>query len=122
MPSVGKLIENGRKVVWECDLYQPGHRGDVDLRAILDHHGPAFDLANRRPPCRIPSCLGRAIFKDATSMWPIKLDTITDPRADWAYTEPRNAKLFAMGWRVEMGKYVPPQTAKGPPPVGETGL
>lgn len=98
--TIGWFIEHDRQVEWACDLHQPGHHGPVDLQPILAAHGPGFSLTNRRPPCRVPGCLGRAIFSDVSSTWPRRLETITDIAARWEYSEPRDRELEARGWRT----------------------
>lgn len=125
MPSdpdtIGWFIQHGRQIEWACDLRQDGHHGLVDLKPIMDRHGPGFSLTNRRPPCRMPGCLGRVIFSDVSSTWPRPLQTITDIAARWEYSEPRDRELEARGWRIEMGKWIAPGTTKAPPPFRTTG-
>lgn len=106
---ISKMIDRGAKVRWHCDVVQ-GHHGEVDLKRIAKAKGGDYVLINRRPPCRIPGCPGQAIFEDWSRQWPTKLETITDADpAWWAFNDKRRAELVALGWCVEMGKWVAPK-------------
>lgn len=106
--TVGRMIERGAKVRWRCDIVQ-SHYGDVDLKRIAKAKGGDYQLINRRPPCRIPGCPGQAIFEDWSSQWPTRMETISDADTAWWEMNQRRANdLTALGWRVEMGKWVAP--------------
>lgn len=107
MASVGALLQAGHRVIWDCEVCR--RIGDVDLVAIAVTHGEAFSLANRRPPCRQPGCPGRVRFRLSMGLWHRELDTLTerDP-AWWAYQDAERARLIALGWRIEAGKWVGP--------------
>ena len=114
--TVGYLIEHNRKVRWRCTIMPDSHSGDVDLHRIARKKGGTFSLANRRPPCRIPGCPGRVRFDDATSLYWQSLDTITDRNdAWWSFNDAERARAEALGYRVEMGKWVAPETTKAAP-------
>lgn len=111
--AVGHLIEHERRVVWQCEVCRA--RGPVDLARVCAALGPDFSLANRRPSCRL--CPGRVEFKDETSMYGHSLDTGRINSAAWfAYNAAERTRLYALGWRVEMGKWIAPsadQPAQG---------
>lgn len=117
------MIEREAKIRWECEVAPLGHSGPADLHAIARARGGDYALANRRPPCRIPGCPGRVRFMDKTHVWPRQVDTITDKDpAWWTYSAAEKARLYALGWWLEMGKWRPPpapryapETAKDPP-------
>lgn len=109
LEPISKMIARGSKVRWCCDVVQ-GHHGDVDLTRIAKAKGGDYVLINRRPPCRFPGCPGQAIFEDWSRQWPTKLETITDADpAWWAMNQQRVDVLTALGWRMEMGKWVAPE-------------
>lgn len=114
--TVQHMIERSAKIRWRCDVAQ-GHYGDVDLKRIAKAKGGDYSIVNRRPPCRIPGCPGVAIFEDFSGSWPRKVETITDrDPAWWAENDRRRSELDALGYRMEMGKWVAPETTKAPPP------
>lgn len=121
--TVHAMIERSAKIRAECEVAPIGHSGPADLHAIARAKGGDYSLANRRPPCRVPGCPGRVRFVDMTSVWPRSLDTITDRNAAWwNYSAAEKARLYALGWWLEMGKWRPPpeprygsETTKGPP-------
>lgn len=116
LETVQRMIERSAKIRWRCDVGQ-GHHGDVDLKRIAKAKGGDYSLVNRRPPCRIPGCPGVVIFEDFTGSWPRKVETITDrDPAWWAENDRRRTELEALGYRVEMGKWIAPETTKAPPP------
>lgn len=107
--TVKAMIERGASIRAECEVSPISHSGPADLHSIARSKGGDYTLNNRRPPCRVPGCPGRVRFVDATSMWPRSLDTITDRDAAWwAYCEAERARLYALGWWLEMGKWKPP--------------
>lgn len=117
---ISKMIVRGSKIRWRCDVVQ-GHHGDVDLKRIAKARGGDYVLINRRPPCRIPGCPGQAIFEDWSRQWPTKLETITDADpAWWAMNQQRVNDLTALGWIMEMGKWVAPDDKK-PAPANRSG-
>lgn len=116
--TVHAMIERGAKIRAECEVAPIGHSGPADLPAIARAKGGDYSLANRRPACRVPGCPGRVRFIDTTSMWPRSLDTITDRDAAWwDYGAAEKARLHALGWWLEMGKWRPPPA----PPYGRQG-
>lgn len=107
--TVRSMIDRGADIRWECEVRPIGHGGPADLRAIAKARGGDFCLANRRPACRIPGCPGRARFMDRSHAWPRQIDTITDNNdAWWDYSAAEKARLYAIGWWLQMGKWQPP--------------
>lgn len=112
--TVADLIRAGGAVRWYCDA--GGHSGVVDLERIACLRGPYTVLSDRRPRCRMPDCPGRVEFKDHRRVFARPLDTIpADAPSAWAYEERRRAELKALGYRLEMGKWVAPEKRKAPP-------
>lgn len=117
--TAGYLLANGGRVRWRCDTGH--HHGDVDLGPIIERLGRDYDLSDRWPPCRVSGCPGIVEFIDGNSMWPRKLTRLSVNSPDWhAFHDRRRAELEAEGYRVEMGKWVSPDTKKPPPPVRTT--
>lgn len=120
--TLDQLIARNAKVAWSCDVgnvmgHVGYHGGEVDLLAMREAVGGSVILSNRRAPCREPGCPGRVEFKDVTSLWARRLDTITDKDAAyWAYNHAHRTELEAMGWRVERGYWKPPDAEKARPP------
>ncbi|MGH6979022.1 MAG: hypothetical protein ACRED4_07005 [Brevundimonas sp.] len=107
--TVSAMIERGAEIQAECEVKAVGHSGPADLHAIAKARGGDFTLANRRPSCRIAGCPGRVRFVDMSSAWPRKLDTISDKDdAWWAYNAAEKARMEALGWWMQMGKWQPP--------------
>lgn len=111
--TVADLIRGGGPVRWYCDA--SGHSGELDLERIACLRGPDTVLTNRRPPCSVAGCPGRVTFKDHRRVFARTLDTIPvhDP-VSWAYEERRRAELKALGYRLEMGKWVAPGQGTDP--------
>lgn len=106
---ISRMIDRESRVGWRCDVAL-GHRGDVDLKRIARAKGGDYVLINRRPPCRVPGCPGQAIFEDLSRQWPTRLETITDADpAWWEMNQQRVNVLTALGYRMEMGKWVAPK-------------
>ena len=104
MAKVSDLIAHKRRVQWRCCVCYAA--GPLHLMMVWEVCGD-ISLANRRPPCKL--CPGRVKFVDVTSIWGKPLDTIRETdEAFWEYGERERAKLQALGWRVEMGKWVAP--------------
>ncbi|MGX1804056.1 hypothetical protein ACWIDJ_17195 [Brevundimonas naejangsanensis] len=113
--TVQRMIERRANIRWRCDVGQ-GHHGDVDLKRVAKAKGGDYSIVNRRPSCRIPGCPGVVIFEDFSGSWPRKVETITDrDPAWWEENERRRAELMALGYRMEMGKWVAPK-------VGDDGV
>lgn len=111
---VSSMADRKARVRWACDV-SDSHYGDVDLRRIARAKGGDYSLWNKRASCRIPGCPGIVRFQDVSSMWPVKMDTITDRDPQWwALNDARRAELEALGYRVEMGKWVAPERQKPP--------
>lgn len=106
--SVSRMIGRGAKIRWRCDVAQ-GHYGEVDLKRIAKAKGGDYSIINKRPRCRIPDCPGVVIFEDFSGSWGRKLETITDRDAAWwDMNERRRLELEALGYRMEMGKWLKP--------------
>ncbi len=104
--TVQRLIEAGAVVHWRCEVCRAS--GPVDLAAIRAARGSEFSLSNRRPSCRL--CPGRVAFEDRSRVYHRPLDTIaTDDPTSWAFYDAERARLYALGWRVVMGKWVRPE-------------
>lgn len=59
--NLGALIEHCVSVRAKCD--RCGKCKDVDLAALAERVGAAFDLWDRRPRCNMtPGCEGRVLF------------------------------------------------------------
>lgn len=105
MFTVEALIARGARVRWYCDLQV--HCGDLDLARVRDERGDDFTLVNRRPPCPVAGCVGRVRLIDHAMPYGRPLDTIHDrDAAYWAWHDRRREELIALGWRVEMGKWI----------------
>ncbi|ADK99366.1 hypothetical protein [Brevundimonas subvibrioides] len=116
--TLGYLAANGGKVRWRCDT---GHGGKVDLSAMIADRGEDHDLADTWPPC--PLCPGVITFTDGNSLWPRDLTRLKVNSAEWwAHTQTWRLALEAAGWRVRMGKWIGPETAKAPAPATGPGL
>lgn len=103
--TIEGLIRAEAVIFWRCEVC--GAQGRVDLAALRLRLGPAFSLANRRPSCRL--CPGRVLFEDRGRVFIRRLDTIGDHSpAGWAYHDAERARLYALGWRVVMGKWTAP--------------
>lgn len=94
------MIKAGSDVVWRCEVCQK--IGKVDLEKIALLMGSDTTLANRRPSCRL--CPGRVKFEVRRGPFAHSLDTIHEAE-DWAYSESERRRLYALGWRVVMGKW-----------------
>lgn len=106
---ISRMIDRSAKIRWHCDV-SVNHHGDADLKRIAKAKGGDYRLANKHPPCRIPGCPGIVTFKDCSSQFPVPLDTITDrDDAWWALSEKRRAQLKALGYQMELGKWVAPK-------------
>lgn len=107
--TISRMIDRGARIRWHCDV-SVNHYGDADLKRIAKAKGGDYRLANKHPPCRIPGCPGIVTFKDCSSQFPVPLDTITDQDdAWWALNERRRTHLKALGYRMELGKWVAPE-------------
>jgi hypothetical protein len=107
--TIGRQAERGAKIRWQCDVVS-SHYGDVDLKRIARAKGGDYVLVNKRPPCRIPGCPGIVSFSDCSRVYWQKLETLSDRDPEWwAFNDKRRAELIALGWRVEMGKWVAPK-------------
>lgn len=110
------MLERRAKIRWRCDVAQ-GHYGDVDLKRIAKTKGGSYSIVNRRPRCRIAGCPGVVIFEDFSGSWARQVETIQRASPEWwAENDRRRAELQALGYRMEMGKWVAPETKKAPPP------
>lgn len=108
--TIESLIQSGAVIHWRCEVCRAG--GKADLEAIRAAKGPDFTLSNRRPSCRI--CPGRVLFEDRSSVYFRRMDIHTDrDPAFWAYQDRERARLYALGWRVVMGKWVAPEGTEG---------
>lgn len=106
--TVADLMRGGGLVRWYCDA--GGHSGELDLARVACLRGPDTVLTNRRPPCPVCGCPGRVTFKDHRRVFARSLDTIRDhDPVVWAYEERRRTELKALGYRLEMGKWVAPK-------------
>lgn len=113
--TVGQMADAGKKIRWECLAFPGQHSGPVDLQRIIDAKGEGFTLANRRPRCAVPDCPSRVRFVDRSSLYHRFLDTIAEgSEAWWSFNDAERAKLISRGWRCKMGKWVRPETKKGP--------
>lgn len=103
--TIESLIAAGAVVHWRCEVCRAS--GPVDLAAVMAARGPGFSLADRRPPCRL--CPGRVLFEDRSRVYHRPLDTLPlDDPAVWAFYDAERARLYSLGWRVVMGKWVAP--------------
>lgn len=104
---VSDLIRAGHVVIWDCEVCQ--RAGPVDLIAIERAKGGDWSLANRRPCCRQPGCIGRVRFKRMNGLWAFPMDTIKDGSAEaFAYHDGERERLEAAGWRIRSGKWQAP--------------
>lgn len=107
METVDIMIERGAVIHWRCEVCGLG--GPADLVTIRAARGAAFTLADKRPSCR--ACPGRVVFEDRSSVYFQRLDIHTDrDPAFWTYQDAERARLYALGWRVVMGKWVRPSS------------
>jgi len=107
--TVGRLFENGAKIRWSCEV-SPSHHGDVDLKRIIEAKGADYVLINKKPPCRFPGCPGLVTFADYSRVYWQKLETLSDRDDEWwTFNDRRRDELKALGWRMEMGKWVAPK-------------
>ena len=105
MSTIADLIASSADVIWRCEVCQ--RIRPVDLERIAREKGPETTLANRRPRCRL--CPGRVQFEVRRGPFTHPLDTIKPgSEADGVYTEGERSRLKAMGWRLELGKWVAP--------------
>ena len=111
--TVADLIRAQARVMWWCDA--GGHHGALDLERVANLRGADTVLTNRRPPCPVAGCPGRVTFKDHTRVFARSMDTIAVHDAEgWAWEERRRAELKALGYRLELGKWVAPGQGTDP--------
>lgn len=105
--TVGRMLEVGSRIRWECLAFPLDHSGPVDLQRIVEAKGADYTLANRRPRCLAPACPARVRFVDRTSMYHRFLDTITDrDEAWWTFNDAERERLQSAGFEMVMGKWV----------------